>query len=151
MALLNYRTEVPVSRSVLDIHKALGKLGAASVMQDFDTNGEVAAIAFRINFNGQFIAFKLPADWQSVQRVLRHQKNTGVKGAGSIKSDDATSKRVAWRIVKDWVEAQAAIIETQMVTPMQVFLPYAVDDNGQTLYERIAANPSLLLGHGDAA
>ncbi|WP_189339127.1 hypothetical protein [Williamsia muralis] len=29
--------------------------------------------------------------------------------------------RVAWRITKDWVEAQLAIIETQMVTPAQVF------------------------------
>jgi hypothetical protein len=55
---------------------------------------------------------------------------------------------VAWRITKDWVEAQLAIIESQMVTTAQVFLPYAVTSNGQTLYEYIGQNTQLLLGEG---
>jgi hypothetical protein len=51
--------------------------------------------------------------------------------------------------VKDWVEAQLAIIETRMVTTAQVFLPYAVTTNGQTLYEYIGQNTQLLLGEGN--
>jgi len=34
------------------------------------------------------------------------------------------SRRVGWRIIRQWLEAQLAIVETQMVTIEQVFLPY---------------------------
>ena len=45
--------------------------------------------------------------------------------------------RVAWRILKDWVEAQLALIETGMVSVEQVFLPYCQSGNGETLFEAI--------------
>lgn len=57
--------------------------------------------------------------------------------------------RTAWRIVKDWVEAQMALVETQMVTTGQVFLPYMVLRDGKTLSETVAANPQFLLGDGN--
>ena len=56
--------------------------------------------------------------------------------------------RVAWRIVRNWVEAQLAIIETRMVKTEQVFLPYAVTRDGKTLYEHVEKNPQFLLGDG---
>jgi hypothetical protein len=56
--------------------------------------------------------------------------------------------RVAWRITKSWIEAQVAFIETMMVTTAQVFLPYAVTNTGQSLYEYIGQNTNLLLGDG---
>ena len=43
--------------------------------------------------------------------------------------------RIAWRIVKDWVRAQMAILETEMVKMEQIFLPYMITNNNQTLYE----------------
>ena len=52
--------------------------------------------------------------------------------------------RVSWRIIKTWVEAQMAIVETKMVTLDQVFLPYVVTDSGQTLYDRLKAANFLL-------
>jgi len=56
---------------------------------------------------------------------------------------------VAWRVVKDWIEAQLALLETKMVTLPQLFLPYAVTADGSTLYERIAQQPGLFLGAGN--
>jgi hypothetical protein len=37
-----------------------------------------------------------------------------------------------------------ALVETQMVTAPQVFLPYAVMKDGRTLSEHVETNPSLL-------
>ena len=54
-------------------------------------------------------------------------------------------------ITKDWVAAQLAIIETRMVTTAQVFLPYAITRNGQSVYEYIGQNTGLLLGTGEAS
>lgn len=44
--------------------------------------------------------------------------------------------RVGWRIIKDWIEAQLALVQTQMVTLDQVFLPYARTNTGETVYQR---------------
>ena len=44
------------------------------------------------------------------------------------------ASRVAWRILKDWVKAQMAILETEMVDLQEIFLPYMVSQN-RTLYE----------------
>jgi hypothetical protein len=43
--------------------------------------------------------------------------------------------RVAWRILKDWIEAQLALIQTGMVSVEQVFLPFAQSSSGKTLCE----------------
>jgi hypothetical protein len=41
-----------------------------------------------------------------------------------------------------------ALVETQMVTTPQVFLPYAVMPDQRTLSEHVAEKPTLLLGGG---
>jgi hypothetical protein len=48
------------------------------------------------------------------------------------------ARRIAWRQVLRWVEAQLALIETGMVKTQEVFLPYAmVGQNGKrrTMFE----------------
>lgn len=47
----------------------------------------------------------------------------------------AQAERVAWRVIKDWIAAQLAIVETQMVELDQVMLPYLHVDGDRTLYE----------------
>lgn len=141
MPLLNYTTKVPVARSVQEIEQTLVKAGANGTMHEYDSDGQVNAVSFRITLNEHQISFRLPIQWDRVAQVL---KNDGVY------RDDAHAQRVAWRITKDWVEAQMAMLKTESVTLPQLFLPYAVSSDGQTLYEKIALNPQLLLGSGEA-
>lgn len=53
--------------------------------------------------------------------------------------------RVSWRIVKDWVEAQMAIVEAQLAEVGEVFLPYAVTKKGNTLYKELKQDGMKLL------
>ena len=39
-----------------------------------------------------------------------------------------------------------ALYETEMVDMPQIFLPFAVEQSGKTLYEHMQANPGFLLG-----
>jgi hypothetical protein len=142
MPLLNYTTKVPVVRSVQEIQKALVKGGASSIMQDFNESGDLIAIAFKITLNGTDISFRLPSKTAEVFEVMKHD-NTPNK---LLTPEQA--QKVAWRIIKDWIEAQMAIVATNMVTLPQVFLPYAVRQDGTTLYDMIASNPQYLLGEG---
>lgn len=41
-----------------------------------------------------------------------------------------------------------ALVETQMVTTAEVFLPYAVMKDGRTLAQHAQSDPSFLLGDG---
>lgn len=140
MPLLNYTTKVPVYRSIQEIQKTLVKAGARSVMMDYDDEGAISAIAFKIVLNSNEISFLLPSRTDEVLEVMRHD------GTPRSLLTNEHAQRVAWRIIKDWVEAQMAIVATNMVTLPQVFLPYAVNRDGKTLYEIVANNPQLLLG-----
>jgi len=70
-----------------------------------------------------------------VHTVLHRQK---------VKCDREQAERVAWRIVKDWVEAQMAILESEMVQMDEIFLPYMVNNNGQTFFEAYRNNQLML-------
>lgn len=145
MSLLNYTTQIDAFKTIGEISKMLAKTGASAVMHDYDDNGAIIALSFKIRLNEQEIAFRLPTDWRPVLEVMRQDTRIPRR---LVSKDQAI--RVAWRITKDWVEAQTAFIETMMVTTAQVYLPYAVTNNGQSLYEYIGSNTSLLLGDGQS-
>lgn len=143
MALLKYTTSIAAEKTVAQIQSLLAKAGAKRVMQEFDEDGQVKAVSFQLLLDDQLLGFTLPTDWRPVLQVM----NADPKVPRSYKTNDQ-AVRVAWRITLAWVEAQLAIIETKMVKTEQVFLPYMITNNGQTVYEQLKENPGRLLGGG---
>lgn len=132
MPLLNYTTEIPAEKSVSQIQAKLAKAGAFQILQEYQRGtGELIGLSFRIQTEFGNLVFELPARIDAVEKIL----NKGRHHRYPVKREQAT--RVAWRILKDWVEAQLALIETGMVSVEQVFLPYAQTNTGETIYESI--------------
>ena len=76
--LLNYTTKIDPDKTCAEIAKILSKHGAQAVMTEYDPKNQlISALSFKIAFGEKQIAFRLPADWRPVQRVLQEQ---GVKG-----------------------------------------------------------------------
>lgn len=147
MALLNYTTKIDADKTAGEIARMLSRAGAQAVLTEYDQEeGYVTALSFRISLDGQPISFRLPSDWKPVLAVL--QRDPKVPRSYKTQSQ---AIRVAWRIIKDWVEAQLALVATRMVTTEQVFLPYAIMKDGRTLSEGISENPGLLLGSPSAS
>jgi hypothetical protein len=96
-------------------------------------------LAFRFNVDGQLIPFRLPCRWRAVEKLLRAKRRPR-KGD----TYDAWARRVAWRQILRWVEAQIAMIETGMVKLEEVFLPYAMVQN-RTFYDIVAEKHFLAL------
>lgn len=140
---LKLHHKIDAFKTISEISQLLAKAGASSVMHDYDDNGAIVALSFKIKLNDQEIAFRLPTDWRPVLKVLEQD----YKVPRSLQTKEQ-ALRVAWRITLRWIEAQVAFIETLMVTTAQVFLPYAVTSTGQSLYEYIGQNSGLLLGKG---
>lgn len=146
MTLLNYTTQKDADKTAGEISEMLRRAGARAVLTEYDEKGDyISSLSFKMLVGGSEIAFRLPCDWRPVQNVLQEQKRRNSR----VNPSQEQSIRVAWRIVKDWIEAQLAIIETKMVKTEDVFLPYAIMKDGKTLAESIQSNPEFLLGSGN--
>ena len=140
MALLNYTTKIDADRTAAEIAKCLSMHGAQAIMTEYDeADGYVTGLSFKIMMNEKSMAFKLPCDWKPVLEILENDSDV----PRPFKNREQ-AVRVAWRIVKDWVEAQMALVETRMVQTSEVFLPYVVMNDGKTLTEHIKADSKFL-------
>jgi hypothetical protein len=109
----------------------------------FDGEGRISAISFALpSPTGEgLLSFQLPCEWRKFQQVLKEQEFRRW-------DEDEYCYKVAWANLKDWIEAQMALYETEMVTMPQVFLPFVKTQSGETLFEVVAQNPDKLLGSG---
>lgn len=131
MPIKNYTTEVPEEKTVGEIIGLLASKGAAMVRVDYDTQGRPTGVSFGISVNGLPLPFKMPCNFRGVFQALGYR--------GEMQGErEARTRRIAWRILKDWVAAQMAIIEAQQASIIQVFLPYAVpnESSGATVFEQ---------------
>lgn len=141
MPLLNYTTSVPVSRTIGQVQALLVEAGARQMMTEYDDVGRPTGMAFTVNTGYGMRSFVLPVKASAVELVLRRE------GVQPRYATPEHAERVAWRILKDWLEAQLAIIRTEMVTLDQVMLPY-MSDGGRTVYE-LYRDQQLALPAGD--
>jgi hypothetical protein len=147
LAILNYTTEISVEKTAAEIQTKLVKARAKAVLCEYSPEGVLTGIAFQIDTQHGLLAFKLPANIDGVFNAMRQDKKLQPRY-----KKKAQAARIAWRIIKDWVEAQLAIIEAGVATLPQVFLPYAQTGDGRTVYERFEKQglQALTYGGGDA-
>lgn len=129
MPILNYTTSIDAQRTLGELMRLLAKAGATNISVAFDGQGQPNALTFTILVYDNPIPFRLPTNWQGVHQRLLAQK------VERRYQTETHARNVAWRITKDWVEAQMAIVEAGMAQPQEVFLPYAVLPNTMTVYE----------------
>ncbi len=135
MGLLNYSTKIPAAQTAGEVQAALAKHGAKAVMIEYDKDGTAESLSFQIQRGDNPLGFSLPIQPDAVLKVLQEQYGGGKLRSHQGRPTREQAVRVAWRILKDWVEAQMAILETRMVTMEQVFLPYMLTRENKTLYQ----------------
>lgn len=135
-SLLAYTTEVSPQKSVAEIIGMLSQAKATTIMQEFDGAGNVTSIAFKVQTQFGLIPFLLPVQVQKVDSTLKELYRRG-QIPRRFANDSAHSRRVAWRVLRHWLEAQLALITIGMAKIEEVFLPYAQDDRGRTVFETL--------------
>lgn len=133
MAILNYTTTVDSFKTVSEIEYILMKHKAKSIMKNYDGES-IIGLSFLIDTGIQNIPVRLPIKVDECLEVLKREKANGTK---NIKATRDQAECVAWRILKDWVEAQMALLDIEMVRFEEIFLPYIETSSGQTIYERL--------------
>lgn len=132
MPLLNYTTKVAPHRTVAEIQRVLSIKGADAVTIEYGAMGKVRAVQFAIDVAGTRVQFRLPANEAGVLAALKRDRVPR-----SLQTPQH-AESVAWRIVKDWVEAQLALVEANQAKLAEVFMPYAIV-HGQTMYQAFEA------------
>ena len=126
-------TKIETTRTVSELQAVLGKYGATKIVMDF-VGSNVDGIAFMYPWDGEReVPFRLPCRWREIETILR-------QGHRRPKSNDTFenwARRVAWRQILRWVQAQMALVETKMVKVTEVFLPYVVMKNKETMFDQI--------------
>lgn len=143
MPLLNYTTTVTVDRTVSQVQAKLAQAGARQIMTTYGEGGTPIGIAFAIETPHGLRNYNLPVQSAMVEKALRADRDV----PNRYKTPEHAA-RVAWRIIKDWLEAQLAIVETGMVFFDEVMLPYMQGEDGRTVYQLYLAQ-QLALGPGE--
>lgn len=113
-----------------EIQGILGKHGARSITTDYDDNGNVSGIGFILLVEGNPLSIRLPCNVDGVYRSLR-----SAKGVPNRSKTQAQARRVAWRIIKDWLAAQLALYQAGQAEMAEVFMAYAISNDGRSVYE----------------
>lgn len=153
MPIANYTTQVSAMKSVGEIQGILVAHGAKAIMIDYDREVPVA-LAFIIKTSHGELPFHLPANVKQVEKILLNMRARPLETwhhdyEKVMDRVQKQSARVAWRILKDWVRAQMAILEAEMAKMEQVFLPYLDVGGGKTLYDAMSERGFKQLGAGD--
>jgi hypothetical protein len=138
MPILNYTTSIHVLKTVGEIQALLASR-ASQVATDYGPGGVPIAISFTIDVRAVPVRFRLPCDIRGVLAAMKQDRKVP-RGL----CNETQAGRVAWRIVKDWVAAQLAFIEAGQARTEEVFLPYALHDDGRTLFQHFTDNTKLL-------
>lgn len=141
MALLNYSTSIDVHKTLGEIQGLLAKAKSRSISIDYQ-EGEPSAVAFVIETPLGLQPFRLPMDGEAIFKTITKQYQRGQVQRRFVTREQAA--RVGWRIIKDWLAAQIAIVETEMVRLDEVMLPYLVGPGDQTLYQAFVSNQLAL-------
>ena len=148
-------TAVVVEKTLAEIEDLLRVHNVSHVMKEYDM-GRIKAVAFK---HGG-VPFQLPANVEAIYQYLFDRHVDGprwlVNGRWAYGTPTqqakaeyrAQAERCAWRNVMAWVKAQLALVEIGMVTVTEVFMPYMLMDNNETLYQRMLTEGPKALSSG---
>lgn len=140
MPILNYTTKIDAWKTVNEIQQILSK-HKVSHFSIKNEGGFPVALSFTIDYNGHPLNFLLPCNHEGVLRCLKSGKKIP-----STSKNTEQALRTSWRIVKDWVEAQLAIVEAEISPIQEVFLSrLIINSEGETLSNKMLNNNGLKL------
>lgn len=139
MSMFMGTTKISAERTVGQVQGLLAKYGATQVLTEY-LNGQVSAVSFRMQIDNRSIPFRLPCRYKAIEARLERKRHEDQE------EWDSRLRRIAWRQLYRWIEAQCALIETGMVATEEVFLPYIQNTKGITLFESFQHSGATMLG-----
>jgi hypothetical protein len=143
MPIKNYTSDVLARRTVAEIQEMLSEHGSTDISVRYKDR-EPVAVWFVIPTKAGDQSFLIPANVGGVRLTMQQQAQRGQIRNYLVTQEQAT--RTAWRIVRDWIAAQLAMVEAGMAEPTEVFLAWAqLPGRETTVWEEQQARGMLAL------
>ncbi len=144
--IINYTTEIAAQKSLGQITQTLVEFGASNISVAYDRVNKVpSGVSFVVETPVGDREFVLPARIERVQRVLKERYEAGDRRIGPRHTTYEHAARVAWRILKDWIEAQIAMVRLDLVSVDEIFFSRMIaGSKGETVYELFEERRPLL-------
>jgi hypothetical protein len=133
----NYTTTIEPGKTAQECLALLVAHDASSVSISYEgARGErqPLALSFEIATRLGPRRYLLPVRVAGTQRVLRAECDRSASPVMPRHTTAEHARRVAWRVMKDWLDSQLAIIEAGLAELDEVMLPWMLVDEGRTLY-----------------
>lgn len=121
------------------IEKTLREHKARSIMFDYahDDSGHIIAMSFVLEVQGRLLSFRMPARIGNVEKIfLKRKQQTSSRWVSSLTAAEKEQcYRTAWATLRDWLGVQFALVDIGAIETEEVFLPYLLNQQGQTFYE----------------
>ena len=129
-------TQIAPDKTAREISDLLLTFKARQISMEYlPPNGKLIGLRFVLAIAEGELEFKLPVRIEPVYQVLMGRRK-GLQNEADKRRVRLQAERVAWRQLFRWCQAQLALIDTGMVAPQEVFLPYALQPGAeQTMYE----------------
>ena len=147
-------TTVPAEKTANEIEDMLRKADVEKVGKSFES-GRIKAIYFQMDTPEGSLPFMLPVNVDAVYQIfLNKRKSRPTYKYGTIPMDvkqriHDQAERTAWRVIHWWLKSQLALVQMQMVSVTEIFLPYMLVSGSETLYQRLKAGDFKALMPGE--
>lgn len=127
-------TEIAAERTAAEIVAVLVGAGATQINTEYE-KGQIKGLRWIMRVAGADALFAMPARIEPIYKILKgRNRNTWFSSQDEQRMQEK-ARRVAWRQLLRWVQAQTAMIECGMAEAGEVFFPYLQTPSGQTLFE----------------
>lgn len=135
MTLKNATTNIDPSKTAGEIMGLLGAKGAKRISTTYNDDGVLNGMSFVLNTEYGLQEYDLPVRAEGMLAALKRDRNVPAS-----KCTPEHAARVAWRTAKVWLEAQIALTEAGLALMDEVMLPYAIANDGKTMYTLMREN-----------
>jgi hypothetical protein len=135
---LNYTTSIDPGTTAAECLAILAKHGASAVAIQFNCERQPDGISFVIETPYGERAFTLPVNVAGTQKAL--QAAYGKRLVERRHTTPEHARRVAWRVMKAWIEAQLALIEAGLADLAEIMLPWMKVDGELTMWDAYREN-----------
>jgi len=133
-------TGISVNKTIGEIQSELAQYGAKKIIIDYE-NGSPEGLIFSIDINNKETPFRLPCRWKAVYELLLSK----IKRCRDKTDYQERAKKIAWRQIYRWIQSQLALINTEMVSIREIFLPFQLCKNQNTIFENIISNQTKMI------
>ena len=140
-------TEVDAGRSASEIVAELVKAGASAINTDY-ANGVIVGLRWVMKVRGVDQLFNMPARIEPVEKLLLSRRKGPLYNQDKLRIHEQ-ARRVAWRQLLRWIQAQMAMIQCGMAESGEVFFAYLQSPGGQSIFEVFAEQGLRMLPPGE--